>query len=44
MNRHYFVTGATGTVGSAVVERILREPDTQATILARAADISGQAT
>lgn len=43
MNRHYFVTGATGTVGSAVVERILREPDTQATILARAADDSALA-
>lgn len=38
MNRHYFVTGATGTVGSAVVERILRAPDTQASILVRADD------
>jgi thioester reductase-like protein len=35
-SRHYFVTGATGTVGSAVVERILREPDTRVSILVRA--------
>ncbi len=36
--RHYFVTGATGTVGSAVVERILAEPDTRVSILVRASD------
>ncbi len=32
---HYFVTGASGVVGSAFIGRLLREPDTKATILLR---------
>lgn len=32
---HYFVTGASGVVGSALIERLLREPNVRATILLR---------
>lgn len=39
MNR-YFVTGATGTVGSAVVPLLLAQPDAEAILLLRARDAS----
>lgn len=38
--KQVFVTGATGTIGSAVVPRLLDEPDTAVTLLVRAADVS----
>ena len=36
--KRVLVTGATGTIGSAVVARLLAEPDTQLALLIRAAD------
>ncbi len=33
---HYFITGATGAIGSALVPLLLRNPDTQLTLLLRA--------
>lgn len=36
--REIFVTGATGTIGSALVPRLLRSPDTRVRLLVRARD------
>jgi thioester reductase-like protein len=36
--KHTFLTGATGTIGSAVVPRLLAEPDALVTLLIRARD------
>lgn len=36
--RHVFVTGASGTIGSALVPQLLAQPDTRVTLLLRAAD------
>jgi thioester reductase-like protein len=35
---HYFVTGATGTIGSALLPRLLRDPTARLTLLIRARD------
>lgn len=37
-DRKYFLTGASGTIGSAVVPRLLADPSHQVTLLLRAAD------
>ena len=36
--RDVFLTGATGAIGSAIVPRLLQEPDTTLTLLVRARD------
>lgn len=36
--KHVFLTGATGTIGSAVVPRLLKDPETRVTLLIRARD------
>ncbi|MBI5256435.1 MAG: SDR family oxidoreductase [Burkholderiales bacterium] len=38
MAKHVFLTGATGTIGSALVPRLLAPADTQVTVLVRARD------
>jgi thioester reductase-like protein len=38
MERHVFVTGASGTIGSALVPRLLADPGTDVTVLLRASD------
>jgi thioester reductase-like protein len=35
---HVFLTGASGTIGSALVPRLLADPAQQVTLLLRAAD------